>query len=60
MLRENILRHAELSCFIITAIYFRAGIGGVFARGPPGPRSAAVIFQRTVSVITPADETKKK
>ena len=60
MLRENILRHAELSCFIITAIYFRTALAGFRAPALPGFRSTAVIFQRTVSVITPADETKKK
>lgn len=31
-----------------------------YAHGPPGVRSSAVIFKRILSVVTVADEVKKK
>lgn len=56
ILRENILRYFFNA--IITVIYCLTVLPS-YVYGPPGARSAAVIFQRTVSVITLADETKK-
>jgi len=43
----------------MTVIYYLTVLAG-YACGPPGARSAAVIFQRTASVITLADEAPKK
>lgn len=58
VLHENILRYFELFSSIITVIYFLTVLAS-YAYGPPGALAAAVIFQRTASAITPADETEK-
>ncbi len=58
ILHENILRYVELFGSIIAVSYFLSVFAN-YAHGPPGARPAAVIFQRTVSVITPAEDTQK-
>lgn len=55
---ENILRYSKLfNCN--SAVIYCLTVWVSYVYGPPGACSAAVIFQRTVSVITLADETNK-
>lgn len=55
--------HDNIVIFWTFQFHYNSNLLSVLARyahGPPGVRSSAVIFKRILSIVTVADEVKKK